>query len=196
MADTPAPPGSVPSSTELRQKIADLVIADSVGPAGGERKTLTDPRERVSVRYLVGMLAPRGTWASDPARQDNAAVDGDNAVADPAEDDGTTAKPALVPASFGMTFAVRRDVADVRVIATWGKYVKEEQVGHEQRVWQRYRRRRIWTQAHVAHSRVACQFSSTPIDPDACGAALLMTRNRLPSALTSKNGAANEGNVV
>ena len=44
---------------ELRQELHDLIVADLVGPAGGEREVLADPRERVSVRYLAGMLAPR-----------------------------------------------------------------------------------------------------------------------------------------
>ena len=67
---------------DLRRELHDLIVADLLGPAGGEREVLADPRERVSVRYLVGMLAPRGTIAFDAARHDRAAVDGDDAIGD------------------------------------------------------------------------------------------------------------------
>jgi hypothetical protein len=122
---------------DLRRELHDLITADLLGPAGGEREVLADPRERVSVRYLVGMLSPRGTVAFDPARHDQAAVDGDDAIADPAEAEDVAAKPALFASSFGMTFAVQRDVKQLRVRASWGRYRKVEHPGHEARVWQR-----------------------------------------------------------
>lgn len=122
---------------DVRRELHDLIKADLLGPAGGEREVLADPRERVSVRYLVGMLAPRGTIAFDPARHDRAAVDGDDAISDPTEGDDVAAKPALFASSFGMTFAVRRDVRQLRVRASWGRYRKVEHPDHQSRVWQR-----------------------------------------------------------
>jgi hypothetical protein len=131
MADTVIAP------VDLRQQLRELIVADLLGPAGGEREVFADPRERVSVRYLVGILAPRGTIAFDPARHDRAAVDGDDAIGDPVEGDDAAAKPALFPSSFGMTFAVRRDVDQLRVRASWGRYRKVQHPDHESKVWQR-----------------------------------------------------------
>jgi len=122
---------------DLRRELHELITADLLGPAGGEREVLADPRERVSVRYLIGMLAPRGTVAFDPARHDHAAVDGDDAIGDPAEGEDAAAQPALFASSFGMTFAVHREVSQLRVRASWGRYRKVEHPDHEARVWQR-----------------------------------------------------------
>lgn len=132
---------------DLRRELHDLVVADLLGPAGGEREILADPRERVSVRYLVGMMAPRGTIAFDAARHDRAAVDGDDAIGDQAEGDDAAAKPALFASSFGMTFAVQREVRQLRVRASWGRYRKADHSDHEgpasasatagKKVWQR-----------------------------------------------------------
>src|SRR5262245_60619928 len=125
------------SPVELRRELHDLIVADLVGPAGGEREVLADPRERVSVRYLVGVLAPRGTVAYDAARHDRAAVEGDDALGDQAEGDDAAAKPALFASSFGMTFAVERDVQQLRVRAAWGRYRKSQHPDHESKVWLR-----------------------------------------------------------
>ena len=73
------------SPIDVRRELHDLVVADLLGPAGGDREVLADARERVSDRYLVGKLAPRGTVAFDPARHDRNGVDGDDAIGDPAE---------------------------------------------------------------------------------------------------------------
>jgi hypothetical protein len=77
-----AEPLSTPTTpSQLRAELRDLIRLDLLGPAGGENEVLADPRERVSARYLVGMLAPRGTVASDPGRQDGAGVqEGDDAT--------------------------------------------------------------------------------------------------------------------
>src|SRR5581483_2970607 len=125
------------SPVDLRRELHDLIVADLVGPAGGEREVLADPRERVSVRYLAGMLAPRGTIAYDAARHDRAAVAGDDALGDQAEGDDAAAKPALFASSFGMTFAVDRKIEGIRVHAAWGRYRKAAHADHEHKVWQR-----------------------------------------------------------
>jgi hypothetical protein len=128
---------TTPTPTDLRCELHDLIVADLVGPAGGEHEVLPDPRERVSVRYLAGILAPRGTVAYDAARHDRAAVEGDDALGDQAEGDDSAAKPALFASSFGMTFAVERNVQQLRVRAAWGRYRKAQHPDHESKVWQR-----------------------------------------------------------
>src|SRR3954464_7026733 len=103
MSDT-SPASVAPAA--IRRELESLVVADLLGPAGGDHETLTDPRERVSARYLFGMLAARGTVALDSARTDDSGTDGDDAVRDPAEGDGQAAQSALFPSSFGLAFAV------------------------------------------------------------------------------------------
>lgn len=127
----------MPNPVELRRELHDLIVADLVGPAGGEHEVLADPRERVSVRYLAGILAPRGTVAYDAARHDRAAVEGDDVLGDQAEGDDSAAKPALFASSFGMTFAVSPEIGELRVHAAWGRYRKGDHPDHEKKVWQR-----------------------------------------------------------
>jgi hypothetical protein len=126
------------SPTELRREFHDLIVADLLGPAGGDHETLADRRERVSARYLVGMLAPRGTVAVEPGRLDDAGVDGEDGGSEAASGADLAAQASLFPSSIGLTFAVLPEVSRVRVAATWGKYLKEKQDGHEEKVWQRH----------------------------------------------------------
>ena len=97
---------ATPSPVELRRELEQLIVADLLGPAGGENESLTDPRERVSARYLVGMLAPRGTVAIEPGRNDGAGVDGQDTAAESATGADLAAQSALFPSAFGLTFAV------------------------------------------------------------------------------------------
>ena len=136
MADLVKP--THPSPAELRRELEQLIASDLLGPAGGEHEILTDPRERVSARYLVGMLAPRGTVAIEPGRLDDAGVDGDTGGSEATTGADLTAQSALFPSSFGLTFAAIPEVSDIRVTVTWGKYLKERQEGHEEKVWKRY----------------------------------------------------------
>jgi hypothetical protein len=126
------------SPIELRRELHDLIVADLLGPAGGEHETLTDPRERVSARYLAGMLAPCGTVAVEPGRLDDAGVDGEEGGNESGSGSDLVAQSSLFPSSIGLTFAVLPEVSRVRVTATWGKYLKERQDGREDKVWQRY----------------------------------------------------------
>ncbi len=126
------------SPVAIRRELEELIRRDLLGPAAGENETLTDPRERVSARYLVGMLAPRGTVAVEPGRNDDAGVDGEDGAGEPGAGADLAAQAALFPSSFGLTFAVLPEVSRLRVTAKWGKYLKEKQEGVEDKVWQRY----------------------------------------------------------
>src|SRR5690242_16473637 len=95
-----------PSPAVLRRELEQLVVGDLLGPAGGPDETLPG-RTRVRDRYLVGMLAPAGTFAVAPERADGAAVNGDVApVEDASLDDATAAQPNLFPSSLGFTCVV------------------------------------------------------------------------------------------
>lgn len=115
-----------PTPAGLRRELEQLVVGDLLGPAGGDDETLPG-RTRVRDRYLVGMLAPAGTLAVDPARADGAAANGDTAPAeDSSLDDATAAQPNLFPSSFGFTGVVRAGTDQLVVTARWGRYRKEK----------------------------------------------------------------------
>ena len=79
MTDAPAPT-PVPSPWDLRADLVSRVTADLLGPLDGENEVIRgyqletgkwSPPGRVRDRYLVGMLAPKGTVAADPERDDD-----------------------------------------------------------------------------------------------------------------------------
>jgi hypothetical protein len=129
-----------PTPTDLRDELTALVIADLLGPKDGPNETLTDPRERVSSRYLVGMMAPRGLYSADEARIDEGGARGDD-TGEGGGLDGVAARASLFPSSFGCTFAVDLAVETIDVRAAWGRYLREAREGDEGSkayVWQRY----------------------------------------------------------
>jgi hypothetical protein len=114
--------GARPTPVQIRAEFEQLIVDDLYGPAGGDEEQLADLRP--SERYLVGMLAPKGTLAADPERQDDARVeqtDGEEALPD-----APAAPAALFPASKGLSFAVPREADGLVVTATWGHYSRLE----------------------------------------------------------------------
>ena len=106
----------------IRAEFERLIVDDLYGPAGGEGEQLTDTRP--SDRYLVGVLAPRGTLAADPERQDDARAeqsDGEEALPD-----APASPAALFPASKGLSFVVPRGTSRLLVTGAWGHYTREE----------------------------------------------------------------------
>ena len=79
MTEPPAPT-PVPSPWDLRADLVGRVTADLLGPLDGENEVIRGYQlesgkwsspGRVRDRYLVGMLAPKGTVAADPERDDD-----------------------------------------------------------------------------------------------------------------------------
>lgn len=119
---TEAPSARRATPVEIRAEFERLVVDDLYGPAGGPDEQLTDMPP--SDRYLVGMLAPRRTPAAVDASRADASepeVGGDDAPVDT-----PAARPALHPASKGMSFAVPSALAGLTVTCTWGRYHREE----------------------------------------------------------------------
>ncbi len=134
-----------------------MVIADLLGPAGGETEEIDE--RNVRDRYLVGVLAPSNRVNDKPSK----VVEGDGDEDDdtpliPDElseggadtgDDGTTDQDvpvtqAHLPASFGMTFCVCGEAHQLRVETRWGQYRREtkpaqedQKTGKPKRVWKR-----------------------------------------------------------
>ncbi|HEX9374577.1 MAG TPA: hypothetical protein VF897_26410, partial [Roseiflexaceae bacterium] len=135
------PPEPYPSAI-LRDRLERLVISDILGPAGGPDEIIGE--QSVRGRYLVGMLAPRGS-SGIPEEYDDADPGGADG------EDGTTDAPAskaaaaMLPSSIGLTFAVAADASALCVTARWGRYdrveIREERYqrkdGGYRLVWQR-----------------------------------------------------------
>src|SRR5262245_37965147 len=137
-------PAGSPSyrSADLRDRLERLVISDILGPAGGPDEIIDE--RTVRGRYLVGMLAPRGS-SGIPEEYDDADPGGADS------EDGITDAPApkaaavMLPSSIGLTFAVAADARALCVTARWGRYdrveIREERYqrpdGGYRPVWQR-----------------------------------------------------------
>lgn len=131
------------SPRELRAELERLIVADLLGPAGGDYEEVDEPR--VSERYLVGLLAPR-RFNPDAGE----AVEDDLAVAGASDGDEGAPEPVappidqLVPSSLGLTFAVEAKTRELQVKASWGAYKREAsetgietEAGNPKVVWRR-----------------------------------------------------------
>lgn len=141
-SETRIPDPATTSRNDLRAELERLVINELLGPAGGADEVVDEATVRG--RYLVGMLAPRGS-SGIPEEYD----DGDLSGAD--GEDGTTDAPppkattAMLPSSIGLTFAVTANTTAICVTVRWGRYlravIEEEryrrQDGGYRLVWQR-----------------------------------------------------------
>src|SRR2546422_10884975 len=94
---------TTPSSVTLRAELEAMILADLLGPAGGEAEQIAEGNVRD--RYLVGALAPLNVVAVDADRQTDPGIDGDDAIPEP-EIEQPAARPALHPSSIGFTCVV------------------------------------------------------------------------------------------
>ncbi|MDA8061995.1 MAG: DISARM system helicase DrmA [Actinomycetota bacterium] len=153
-------PGVPVAPAEIRAEFERLIVADLLGPAGGEDEQLLARNGAVRDRYMLGSLAPAGTVGVDPERNDEPAVSGDVAPdlpEDISEVEAPAAKATMFPSSIGVSCVVDDSVSELVLDASWGTYLKEvsepeELAGAElpaspgraaaaggpQRVWQRY----------------------------------------------------------
>ena len=159
--DQPSPPEFPATPSELRAEFQRMIVADLLGPVGGEGEELPG-RGQVRDRYLVGALAPKGSIGVDPERSVEPVVDGDAVPDLPGEvpdTDQSAAQASMFPSSIGLSCVVVPEVGELVLAASWGQYVKEvrepEELGGEPdttsvttpsagttarpaRVWQRY----------------------------------------------------------
>ena len=141
------------SQHQIRAALETMVLGDLLGPAGGEREEVTE--RTVRDRYLVGVLAPsrHAAAATTPADEedegdiplipDELSEGGTDTPEEGTTDADTPVSQALLPSSFGMTFCVDADVAEIAVAVTWGQYQREvredrhDYRGNSLKVWQR-----------------------------------------------------------
>ena len=154
-----------PSYYQLRAELEQAVLADLLGPAGGEYEEVDEAR--VSDRYLVGLLAPlhrrngstqpddqleqldelaakTGTVDQSTEQLDELAVGGTSTI-----EDGTTETTAPVietmfPSSMGMSFCVSGTAKAIMIKVAWGQYDRahseylQTKTGAPKTVWRRY----------------------------------------------------------
>ncbi len=125
------------------------VTADLLGPLDGENEVIRGYQlesgrwsspGRVRDRYLVGMLATRGTVAADPERDDEAGPEEGDDGGDGTQDDRS---PRLVMAqsSMGLSVVVDRSVDQLVARCRWGQYLREfhdQDDGSRASVWVRH----------------------------------------------------------
>lgn len=131
-------------SWTARENLVDLVERQLLGPLRGEDEVVEDPPDTL---YLVGRIAPvRLTAAARTATETEAdeepdvgddlaardqrgvPVAADEEAGPDGDEDGEQHEDApqrrglMIPASMGLRFQVRRDLAEVTVHASWGTY--------------------------------------------------------------------------
>lgn len=117
----------LPSSTQIRQELHDLILRDLLGPAGGEEEIVDEPY--MHDRYILGLLAPKGQSVIPEEEEDLALTDGDT-------EEGVVEQPTirnstLIPSSLGLTFTVESSAKAIQVQVRWGRYerLSSEELG-------------------------------------------------------------------
>lgn len=140
---------STPSPWDLRADLVSRVTADLLGPLDGENEVIRGYQlesgrwsspGRVRDRYLVGMLATKGTVAADPERDDEAGPEEGDDFGNSLQDNRS---PRLVMAQSSMGLSVVVDASADRLIARcrWGQYLREfhsQDDGSRASVWVRH----------------------------------------------------------
>ena len=112
-------PLAAPSASRIRDDMTRLVLGDLRGPlAGDEAEEL---RERPSMRYILGTLAPQQEPLPQDQDEDLSGLDEDDDAEQGPAEAAEAARPVLLPSSMGLSFAVDRAcaaiVVDPRILA-------------------------------------------------------------------------------
>jgi hypothetical protein len=167
VATTPAP-----TPPDPRGALEDLVIRQLLGPWDGPEEIVDEPTVRG--RYLVGMLAPRGS-SGIPEEYDEGEIAGSDGEDGNADAPAPKAATVMLPSSIGLTFAVVLEATALSVTVRWGRYVRttveEERYlrdGNYRRVWQRSPVAVTLPELPLVHGRIG----PLPIHPEQEGVTL------------------------
>lgn len=128
------------SPLELRIELHKMVVADLLGPAGGEEETVDEPSVRS--RYVVGLLAPKGQSVLPDEEEEELAVAGSD-TQDGKPSSPIAPAPFMLPSSMGLTFSISAQAKALQVIARWGVYrrsrseIIKNDKGEPKLIWQR-----------------------------------------------------------
>src|SRR5260370_20357349 len=137
---------SIPSPMKIRDELERMVLADLLGPVGGEAEEIDDPSVRE--RYLVGMLAPKRQELS-PEEFDELPQAGSGTADDGATEYTAPTAKTMFPSSFGMTFCLDLAAKELQVTARWGYYSRQRSepltttAGEKKLVWKRSQRQGV-----------------------------------------------------
>src|SRR6476469_598129 len=127
----------------IRDELTEMVVNDLVGPAGGATEELDQREDRVTGRYLVGMLAPKSTPVEASGQDALGTDEADDPEVGPS-DASTTSSDTFFPNSIGMSFLAERDAKAIVVKTEWGRYRRDKsttqinkKTGAEAMVWKR-----------------------------------------------------------
>src|SRR6476659_519588 len=87
----------------IRDELTNMVVNDLLGPAGGPDEELDQREDRVTGRYLVGMLAPKATVV-EAEEQDTLGTDETDDPEVGTTDASTPPGATFFPNSIGMSF--------------------------------------------------------------------------------------------
>ena len=103
----------------VRDRLLDALKADLQGPES-PNEVLTQPP---LTRYLIGMLAPKGTAVVPSEDEDTGAAVDENE----SSETGPRFSQQLAPSSIGLSFIVDSGCESVSVHASWGEYERLQQ---------------------------------------------------------------------
>ena len=154
----------------LRADLVGRVTADLLGPLDGESEVIRGYQlgsgrwsspGRVRDRYLVGVLAPKGTVAGDPERDDDVGPEeGDDTGS--GVQDGRIPRLVLAQSSMGMSVVVDGTVDRLVARCRWGQYLRkfeDQPDGSRAPVWVRHPR-----EAAVVVALVDGEFGPLPVN--------------------------------
>lgn len=128
---------AIPDVRVIRDELARLVLADLLGPLGGEHEEF--PREDPLDRYPLGRLAPRGAVV-EPDTQDDLADAEAGDLSEGDQEPSAPNTPSLAVSAIGFTATVSADATELLVTAKWARYervVAETDDAAPNRVWRR-----------------------------------------------------------
>jgi len=121
------------SGERTRDKLLSALRHELLGPSAPDEVLPQPP----GTRYLVGMLAPRGTEI-DPSEDESFAGDESEEGSD---EEAIRVSASLDPSSIGISCVVEDSVKEIDILASWGQYDKFEQEakgdGEPEQRWQR-----------------------------------------------------------
>ena len=115
--------GALPPITPhaIRDELTEMVVNDLLGPAGGPEEELDQREDRVTGRYLVGMLAPKSTPV-DASSQDALGTDNKEDPEVGSTDPSTPPADTFFPNSIGMSFVLESEAKVILIQTEWGRY--------------------------------------------------------------------------
>ena len=127
----------------IRDELAAMIVNDLLGPAGGPDEELNQREDRVTGRYLVGMLAPKSSPV-EAGEQDSLGTDGADDPEAGKTDASTPTATTFFPNSIGMSFVVETKARAILIKTEWGRYRRiksttqiNKKTGAEASVWKR-----------------------------------------------------------